>query len=176
MALNQLLLQSSELFQPLGAVLALPLAPSSSTSGLSRACSSLSLLHWEASHALFEQSFLPSAMVLHRAQFEAAVRAVWVFYAANPTEVAKLSATLSAEAEQNAKNMAQVKSMLDTLAKVPAAQAPYQSLSRFKEASWSALTSFAHAGIHAVQRHASGYPETLVEDIVRNSNAIAVLV
>lgn len=38
-----------------------------------------------------------------------------------------------------------------------------------------ALNSFVHGGIHVVNRHAVGYPEHLVAQIVRNSNGLVTM-
>ena len=83
--------------------------------------------------------------------------------------------TLSLDAEQAAKNMAQVAEMLASLAKNAMAANAYQSLTRFKDNSWKALNSYAHAGVHPMRRHEEGYPVKLLHDVLRNANGLAVM-
>ena len=120
------------------------------------ACS-LSLEHWASTRTLLRSGLLPSAIVVHRAQFEALARSIWLLYAASDDHLSKLTATLSLESEQAAKNMPQTAEMMQDLAKEAPPQA-YDALSRFKENSWKALNSYAHAGIHPIRRHEEGYP------------------
>ena len=137
------------------------------------ACS-LSLEHWAATRALLRAGLLPSATVIHRAQFEALARSIWLLYAASDDHLLKLTATLSLEAEQAAKNMPQIAQMMNDLAK-RAPPPTYDALSRFKDNSWKALNSYAHAGIHPICRHGDGYPVQLLLDVLRNANGLAIV-
>jgi hypothetical protein len=112
-------------------------------------------------------------MVIHRSQFEATLRSIWLAYAASETDVAKLSAELNMETEQSAKNMPAVAIMMRALEGHAPPQA-IEMLTRFKDASWNAMTSYAHAGIHAINRHREGYPTLLIENVLRNANGLAV--
>ena len=134
----------------------------------------MSLAHWRATLNLLEDGLLPSAVVVHRAQFEALLRSIWVLYAASDMVITKLSAVLTLESEQNAKNLPQVAEMIASLRKKGPPQA-FDVLSRFKANSWKALSSYAHAGIHPIKRQAEGYPVQLLESIARNSNGLAVV-
>lgn len=137
------------------------------------ACS-MSLEHWNATRLLLGAGLLPSGLVVHRAQFESLVRSVWVLYAAPDEKVGKLSATLTAESEQAAKGLPQIAEMMGDLSSKAPPQA-YDALSRFKDNSWKALNSYAHAGIHPLRRHEEGYPERLVESVLRNANGLAIV-
>jgi hypothetical protein len=137
------------------------------------ACS-LSLEHWTSARALLRSGLLPSAVVVHRAQFEALARSIWLLYAASDDHVSKLTATLSLDSEQAAKNMPQIAEMMQDLAE-KAPPPAYDALSRFKDNSWKALNSYAHAGIHSIRRHDDGYPVQLLHDILRNANGLAVV-
>jgi hypothetical protein len=133
----------------------------------------MSLEHWNAVRMLFEGSLLPSGMIIHRAQFEALVRSIWLLYAASEENISKLSNELTLESELAAKNMPQVNDMMKALE----AKAPPQAneaLQRFKDNSWKALNSYAHAGIHPLRRHEEGYPLILLKDALRNANGLAV--
>lgn len=137
------------------------------------ACS-LSFDHWSAVLKLLQEALLPSAVVVHRAQFEALLRSIWVFYAASEEQLGKLSTQLNHETEQAAKNLPQVADMMAALKEKGPAKV-HDALTRFKDNSWKALNSFAHAGNHPIRRHADGYQPTLIESIARNANGLAVI-
>jgi hypothetical protein len=137
------------------------------------ACS-LSLEHWHSVRVLLEMGLLPSALVVHRAQFEALVRSVWLTYAASDEELAKLTGTLDLESEQAAKNMPTVNVMMQHIQQKAPVQA-YAALDRFKEHSWKALNSYTHAGIHPLRRHADGYPVPLIHNVLCNANGLGVM-
>lgn len=137
------------------------------------ACS-LSLEHWHSVRAQLELGLLPSALVVHRAQFEALVRSLWLTHAANEEALAKLTATLDLESEQAAKNMPTVDGMMKYLKDKAPVQA-YAALERFKENNWKALNSYTHAGIHPLRRHADGYPVALIHSVLCNANGVGVM-
>lgn len=167
--------QSDAVADRLLAVIDLPLMDQSSRIRTSDVACSLALEHWSAARALLRAGLLPSALVMHRAQFEALVRSIWLAYVASAEQVAKLSADLNLESEQAAKNLPQVADMLGTLEKKGPPQA-FEALSRFKENSWKALNSYVHAGIHPLRRHSDGYPVKLIHDVLRNTNGVGVMI
>jgi hypothetical protein len=113
-------------------------------------------------------------VVVHRAQFEALLRSIWILYVASDEQLSKLDAVLNVETEQGAKNMPLVVEMMSALSKKGPPQA-YEALNRFKENSWKALNSYAHAGIHPIRMHEAGYPVQLIEDIAKNTNGLAIV-
>jgi hypothetical protein len=137
------------------------------------ACS-LALEHWHAIRALLRAGLLPSALVVHRAQFEAILRSVWLTYAASDSDVAKLTANLDLESEQAAKNISQTQHMMEAL-ETSGPKEAHAALARFKDNSWKALNSYAHAGIHPLRRHAEGYPMALAHGVLCNANGLALL-
>lgn len=137
------------------------------------ACS-LAYEHWHAIRQLLRGAFLPSALVLHRTQFETIVRSIWLTYAATETDIAKLSADLNHESEQAAKGISQTQEMIEAIKK-HGPVAAYDAVSRFKEYSWKALNSYTHSGIHPLNRHAQGYPVVLLQNVLRNVNGLGVL-
>lgn len=165
---------SEELADNLVRLIDLPLFDSSQRLAISDVACSMSFEHWSAIRNLLKAGMLPSAVVVHRAQFEALLRSIWILYIATEHQLNKLAAELTIETELGAKNMPQVAEMLLALSKKGPPQA-YEALNRFKENSWLALNSYAHAGIHPIRRHADGYPEQLIEGIVRNSNGLAIV-
>lgn len=134
----------------------------------------MSLEHWAATLSLLKSGMLPSAAIVHRAQFEALLRSIWILYAASEEQLSKISAELTVETEQNAKNLPQASDMMMAVNKKGPPQA-YEALNRFKENSWKALNSYVHAGIHSIKRHEEGYPIQLIESVARNANGLAIL-
>lgn len=152
----------------------LPLCNESDRVAISDVACSLAFEHWHSLRLLLHARLLPSALVVHRSQYEAILRSVWLTYAASDAEVSKLSASLNLESEQAAKNVAQTQLMMEAIAKSGPKEA-HEALARFKEHSWKALNSYAHAGIHPLRRHADGYPEPLMHGVLCNANGLAVL-
>jgi hypothetical protein len=159
--------------QDLLPILELPLIDAVRVRAADTACS-LSLEHWHAVRALLELGLLPSALVVHRAQFEALVRSLWLTFAARDEDVAKLNATLDLESEQAAKNMPTVPLMMQAIQEKAPANA-YAALNQFKEHNWKALNSYTHAGIHPLRRHADGYPTELIHSVLCNANGVGVM-
>lgn len=155
-------------------IIDLPLLDDSSRTKTSDIACSLSLEHWHSARFLLRANLLPSALVVHRAQFEAVTRSIWLTYAASNEQISKLTADLSLESEQAAKNMPQIAQMMQALGKSGPQQA-YDALIRFKDNSWKALNSYAHAGLHPIKRHHEGYPLGLLHDVLRNTNGLAVI-
>ena len=174
MSLHSLIENSARLAAELRAMLEVALFDDTRRIDVSNVACSMSIEHWDATRELLSKALLPSALVVHRAQFEALVRSVWVLYAADDHEIEKLSAELSSESEQAAKNLPQVATMMGELLTKGPSQA-YDALNRFKENSWKALNSHVHAGVHPLRRHAQGYPLQLVDAVLRNANGLAIL-
>lgn len=111
-----------------------------------------------------------SAICIIRSQFEALTRAAWLYYAANDQKIENTFSTLnelSQSADQKPNNVEMIKA-LD-------GKAPVQAVAMFKEfrdVQWKGLNSYVHGGIHALQRHGSGYPIQLVEEIIKSSNGL----
>ena len=149
--------QSERLADELLQLIDLPLVEGDRVYISDTACS-LSLEHWHAVRSLLSLGLLPSALVVHRSQFEALVRSVWLAYAATDADLLKLTASLNLQSEQAAKNMPTVHAMMEHIEK-KAPAAAHVALARFKEHNWKALNSYTHAGIHPLRRHADGYPQ-----------------
>jgi len=165
---------SDELAEELMALIDVPLFDKSPRIRTSDVACSLSLEHWASVRAMLRLGLLSSAVVVHRAQFEALVRSIWLLYVASDDHLSKLATTLTLESEQAAKNVPSVAEMMIAMAAKAPPQA-YEAISRFKENSWKALNSYAHAGIHPIRRHGEGYPGQLVRDVLRNANGLAAI-
>jgi hypothetical protein len=166
--------ESDNLVDAIEEIIYLPLLNNSPRIKISDVTCSLSLEHWHSVRALLRSGLLPSALVVHRAQYEALTRCIWLTYVASDEQVSKLTTDLTLESEQAAKNMPQIAQMMQALEKSGPLQA-YEALSRFKENNWKALNSYAHAGIHPIRRHHDGYPIQLIHSVLRNANGLAIM-
>jgi hypothetical protein len=134
--------------------------------------------HGTALRALMALGMPTSAVSLMRLQFEALTRSMWLIYAASDAAIEKLSAPLTLEAEQAAKNLPSAKEMIEQIGKrvgqsVPAAA--HLMLNQFKDVSWNAMNSFVHGGIHPLRRSADGFPVHLALQVLRNSNGLSTM-
>jgi hypothetical protein len=171
--MDDLFEESERLVAELLQLIELPTIDSQRVQISDTACS-LAIEHWHAVRSLLELGLLPSALVVHRSQFESLVRSVWLSYAACNSDLTKLTATLDLESEQAAKNIPTVNVMMQHIQqKAPAAA--YSALARFKEHNWKALNSYTHAGIHPLRRHADGYPKALLSAVLCNANGLGVM-
>lgn len=136
----------------------------------------LSLEHAAASVLLSRNIMFSPAISLMRTQFECFVRGVWLLYAASDTWVEKLSAPLTAETAKRANEglgLAAMFSELRTCHGCPTAL--FAQLESYKEATWKAMNSYTHGGIHPLSRGGTGFSAELVIGVGRNSNAIVAL-
>jgi hypothetical protein len=174
MDLDNLFEQSNDLAREVVQVIDRPLFNDSQRIQASDVLCSLSMEHGDSARALLHAGLLASALVIHRAQFEAVVRAIWTLYAATDGQLAKLATELTLDTEQAAKNLPNVTVMIEELSKKapPNAVTP---LREFMAYNWKALNSYTHAGIHPLRRHQDGYPVQLVVDALMNVNGMFVL-
>jgi hypothetical protein len=136
---------------------------------------SIAFEHAESAKILISAGNLTSATGLVRLQYEALVRAMWLLYAASDIAVSKLTSELTQESAHRANQLPMLSEMLDKLqGKAP--QEPLDMLVEFKKVSWKSLSSFIHGGIHAIHRHSKGYPLQLLEQMVRTSNGVSLMV
>ncbi|MDM0037420.1 hypothetical protein QTH89_13400 [Variovorax sp. J22G21] len=139
---------------------------------------SVALEHGLSLRALMAMGLPSSAVGLMRLQFEALTRAMWLQYAASDLAIEKLSAPLTLQSEQAAKNLPSASEMIEQIGKrvgpnVPAAA--HQMLAHFKDVSWHSLNSFVHGGIHPLRRQPEGFPVHLALQILRNSNGLLTM-
>lgn len=174
-SINDLLLNSAELEKELSTFLALTPFDDSDRLFSSKAMCSIAFEHAESAKILLASGNFTSATGLVRLQFEALVRAMWLLYAASETAVSKLMCELTADSASKANKLPMLSEMLEKL-KSKAPQEAVDMLLEFKEYSWKPLSSFVHGGIHAITRHSKGYPEPLLEQILKASNGVLVMV
>ncbi|HEX5805366.1 MAG TPA: hypothetical protein VFY31_03390 [Macromonas sp.] len=150
-----------------GLILAIPTAQHELVAS---ACS-ISIEHAGVLRGSFALDAPHSGTALLRLQFEALLRGAWLLFAATPAQIEKLSATLSLESEQVAKNLPSYQEMLNEVVK----RGPHgltAPLVEFNQNTRHALNSFVHTGIHPLSRHQQGYPLELALTMVKFSNAI----
>lgn len=176
--LGQALARADELDEALMAAIAAeqyrPYDGSASiTASVSAGC--LALEHGRALRVLVAQGLPTAALSRLRLQHEVLTRAVWLLYAATDLAVDKLAAPLSKETEAAANKLPMLADMLKQLAAKPAAAQPLLGLQAFKDNNAAALNSFVHGGIHALHRHALGFPEPLVIGALHNCNGLLLM-
>lgn len=113
-----------------------------------------------------------SGAAVLRLQYEALLRAAWLLFAANPTQVEKLSCVPDLQSEQAAKSLPGYLDMLDAVVK----KAPLglsAPLVEFNQYSRHALNSFVHGGIHPLHRARTGFPAEMAATLVRFSNGLS---
>ena len=172
--IKHLIRRSSELEKILLPLLNAGLFDNSDRLSVTRTVCSISLEYANSTRVLIETGNFTSATGLMRLQYEAIVRAVWLLYAASDIAVSKLAVQLTTESEQKAANMPMLTEMLSEINKKAPKQAS-QMLNEFKDVSGKAMNSFVHCGIHAINRHDSGYPLHLIVQIMQNSNALSTM-
>lgn len=136
----------------------------------------LSMEHATAAMLLMQTDMPAPAIALLRPQFESLVRAFWLMYAANETQVEKLSMPLTPATAKRGDDLPMLADMLKGLA--TAADIPKHivtQLKDYKDISWKALNSFTHGGIHPLSKFVTGYPPKLVFDSLCNSNGILMM-
>ncbi|MBD9437347.1 hypothetical protein IB223_14685 [Pseudoxanthomonas sp. PXM03] len=171
---EEFVLQSHELVVELIDCVAFDVNTDEPRIALSEVLLSLAFEHSHSARMLLHTGFLPSALVVHRSQFEAVVRSLWVLYGASDQVVGKLSAELNLVTELAAKNIPTASKMMEDLA-VKAPPNAFKPLNHFKTHMWGALNSYVHAGIHPIRRHADGYPAWLLTNVMKNVNGLSVV-
>ena len=131
--------------------------------------------HAESAKMLTNSGNYTSSIALVRLQYEALVRAMWVFYSASDIAVSKLICELTQESASKANKLPMLSEMLEKLeGKAP--QMALDMLNEFKEYSWKPLCSFIHSGIYAVSHQNKGYPKHLLHQLVKISNGVSIMV
>lgn len=173
-ALNTLLARSAELEVVLLPYLEISLRHKSERIEASRIMCGVAFEHAESVKMLIATGNFTSALGLIRLQYEALVRAMWLFYTAPENVVSKLLNEFTRAAVGNSEKLAMQAEMLKGLEEKAPSDAMI-SLVGFKENSWKPLSSYVHGGIHALQRHSKGYPVVLLVDTLKASNALSTM-
>lgn len=134
---------------------------------------SVALEHSSSLRQLAMNGHYTSAICIMRSQFEALTRALWLFYAASDQKIDNAMALLS-KRSQNADQKPNNSEMITKLEGKAPKQA-VQMLKEYRDIQWKALNSYVHGGIHALQRHGTGYPKQLVCDLIKSSNGLLTM-
>lgn len=172
--LNTLLARSAELERALTPYLEIPLLQKSDRIEASRIMCGVAFEHAESVKILTATGNFTSALGLIRLQYEALVRALWIFYAAPENIGSKLLNEFTQAAVGNSEKLPMQAEMLKGLEGKAPSDAMI-SIVGFKENSWKPLSSYIHGGIHALQRHSKGYPVALLIDTLKASNALSTM-
>ncbi len=140
----------------------------------SRVMCSVCFEHSESIKMLISSGNFTSAIGLLRLQYEAIVRAMWLFYAASDIAVSKLTAELNQATAQKSQRIPMLGEMLDQL-EGNAPKVALDQLLEFRDFSWKPLSSYIHGGIHVVQRHSKGYPVGLLTQAIKASNGVSIM-
>ena len=136
---------------------------------------SVAFEHAESAKLLIASGNFTSAIGLVRLQYEALVRGMWLLYTASDTAVSRLLVELSNDTAPRNEKLPMLAAMLDKLD----GKAPDEAMAllmEFKEYSWKPLSSFVHGGVHAIHRHGKGYPLPLLEQVLKASNGVSMMV
>lgn len=136
----------------------------------------LSLEHGAGLRCLISFGNAVSATSLLRLQYEALVRGIWLWHAANDLQIEKICRPLTVDSEQAAKGLPGLDDMLKKLADTPTVPpVAIAQLLHFRDVQGKALNSYIHGGIHPLRRHAEGFPLPLVIQVLKSSNALATM-
>lgn len=140
----------------------------------SQIAAALAFEHGAAIRLLLLEGLGPSAAVVLRSQYEAALRSAWLCYCANESVAAAFANDLSNEDARLDKDLPQAAVMLAQIeARGPRVAATF--LANFRRTSWPALNSFVHAGLHPIKRQREGLPFALAIDLLRSSNGLSII-
>ncbi|BDU22897.1 hypothetical protein [Dyella sp. GSA-30] len=131
----------------------------------------LAVEHGSAARLCFAANCPQAATVLMRPQFEAAVRASWLLYAASDTEIALVSGPLDEESDRLARKLPGATDMLKVLTE-KAPEGLVAPLQQFHTVAWKALNSYVHTGLHPLRRRSEGYPLGLAVQAIRSGNGL----
>lgn len=138
---------------------------------ISKGLISISLEHCVSVRFLISQGLYTSAISLLRIQFESLVRAMWITYSANDSQVDLMSSELSHEVAKKAQKLPMISKMIEQLSSDAPANA-VNPLTEFQQHQYKALNSFLHSGVHAFYRSTRGYPDELLINAIKTTNGL----
>lgn len=173
--IDKLLLRSAKLHEALSELLGLSLHGLQDRILASKVMCGVAFEHAESVKILIARGSFTSAFGLVRLQYEVLVRAMWLLYSASDQWVSTLLRDATSAGAEKANGLPSLSEMVKALdGKAPAAAV--DMVRDFRDASWKPLCSFVHGGFHALHRHGGGYPLQLVDQVLRISNGLSVMV
>lgn len=176
--LNKMLVQASKFDTALRSALtdeerAIP-PGSRSNAGLSYC--KIALEHGAGIGTLLRDENPTAALSLVRLQYEAALRASWIIYAAPEIWLDRFSAPLADNNGPEPVTFPKVTPMLDSLHECDAApDTLVLSLSSLKDRAWDAFNSYTHGGLRQMIRALNGYEPELLAGMIRTANSLSYL-
>lgn len=140
----------------------------------------LSFEHGNSTRLLTAHQNLISAIALIRLQYEAITRAIWTLYAATDYWIELLDSDLTQQSAEEANKLPSLPKMLNALSVVAENDTFISELLRmlgeFRRSGWKPLSSFGHGGLHAIKHAEQGLPRPLLEEAIRMSNGLLIMV
>ena len=131
----------------------------------------LSIEHARVLRLALDSEAPSSATALFRLQFEALVRAAWIFFVAQEAQMSKLMQPISEQAEQEANELPLLRDMLGVL-KVRGPAGLMNPLLAVNDNIRNPLNSYVHGGLHPLRRRLAGFPTDLVFEVLFRSNEL----
>lgn len=172
--LIQILERSSELSEAIAELLVDTTIYEGTRAEVALGMCNISFEHSDSLRLLSAAGFFTSSISLLRPQFETLLRASWLWHAASDDQLSLINTSLTLESQQAAKKMRPVVDMLKDLER-NGPRGASRLFARFRDRLGDGLNSFLHGGIHPLQRAINGYPEILLIDVIKNSNALLLL-
>jgi len=121
---------------------------------------------------LYDLELDGTATAILRMQLESVVRLMWLHFSAPDSFIQSYSGSISVD--NPPKDFPTITKMLEKI-KRSGVKGPGETLEEFKEVAWRGMNNHIHNGYLALSRHVNSYPEKLVIQIVRNSNALNLM-
>lgn len=146
----------------------------SSRGNLTLAAGDIAIEHGESVARLLAAGNLTSAVVLLRAQFEAATRAIWLHYVATDDWVEKFLKSIPPGTQKDPNNTPGMDVMLAAIDEKAPAEVG-RMLRALKDGAWAALNSYVHTGLHPMLQYHLGYPPEYAIQTIRNANGLSTM-
>lgn len=139
---------------------------------ITQICSDLSFQHAKSLRVLYDLELDGTATAILRMQFESVVRLMWLHFSAPDSFIQSYAGSIPVD--NPPKDFPTITEMLEKI-KRSGVKGPGETLEEFKEVAWRGMNNHIHNGYLALSRHVNSYPEKLVIQIVRNSNALNLM-
>lgn len=171
--LDDMIAGSDALYAELSSRLPSQLHFSNARSELASVSASLAIEHAQSILMLIAEGKPSSALALVRVQYEALVRAAWLYFGASDTAIAKFFAPIPADTVKEPDLFPTVTEMLRSIeGKAPGPL--HRALSDFKTGAWGAMNSFTHGLLRPMAGQRNGYHPGLLSTAIQNSNGAAM--
>jgi hypothetical protein len=132
----------------------------------------IALEHGVAMTVLAEVAALSSKIALLRVQYEALVRALWIYFSADDSYIENIILALDQPFEKDP-DLPPISSMLSAIsADAPRAVGPM--LQQLKGGAWRPMNSFIHTGVMPIKIALSDPQSTAIDNTLRNSNGLSL--